>query len=95
MKSKFSLLLIASILLTACKEKPIVDYEIIPHPNSIIYTDGSTTLTKDVKVYFTEELTQEAEMLKEYLNDDFGMTVETAQKEKNADILLELNNEYS
>ena len=95
MKSKLSLLFFAVLLLIGCKETPIVDYEIIPHPNSIIYTDGSTALTKDVKVYFTAELTQEAEMLKEYLNNDFGMTVETVQNEKDADILLELNNEYN
>ena len=95
MKSKFSLLLLACILLLACKETPIVDYHIIPHPNSIIYTNGTLALKKDVKVYFAEELTPEANLLKEYLSTDFGMTVETVQNEKDAHILLELNKEFN
>ena len=73
MKSKFYLSLIASILLLACKEAPIVDYQIIPHPNSIIYTNGSINLTKDVKAYYTEDVSHEVDLLKEYLNNDFGM----------------------
>ncbi len=95
MKSKFSLLLIASILLIACKETPIVDYQVIPQPNSIIYTNGATTLSKDVKVYFAEELAQEAELLKEYLNTDFGMNSETVDNERKGTIVLELDTEYS
>lgn len=95
MKSKFYLFLFASILLIACKETPIVDYQVIPHPNTIIYTNGSIGLTKDVKIYFTEELAQEAELLKEYLNADFGMTLQTVENQKDADILLELNKEYN
>ena len=75
MKSKFPLLLAAGILLLACKEAPIVNYRLIPHPNSIIYTNGSIALTKHVKVFFAEELAHEAHLLKEYLNGDFGMTV--------------------
>lgn len=94
MKSKLSILLIACTLLIACKEAPIVDYKIIPLPNSIIYTNGLATLTKNVKVYSTEGVTQEAELLTEYLNSDFGITVETAESKKQADILLELNNQY-
>lgn len=95
MKSKFSLLLIASILLIACKEAPIVDYEIIPQPNSIFYSSGSKTLKNNVKVYAAENVAQEALLLKEYLTDDFGMTVETVDQEKNADILLQLNEQHN
>ena len=95
MKSKSLLLLIASILLIACKEAPIVDYQIIPQPNSIIYTNGSISLQKDVKVYFTEDVTQEAELLKEYLNTDFRINSETVQNEKDADIILDLNEQYT
>ena len=95
MKSKFFPLLLASILLIACKETPIVDYQIIPQPNSIIYTNGVNTLTNNVKVHFTPEVAQEATLLQEYLNSDFGITAQTAESEKSADIVLELNNQYN
>ena len=93
MKSKSLLLLFVAILLIACKETPIVDYQIIPQPNSIIYTNGSISLTKKVKVYYTEDVIQEAELLKEYLNSDFGITIQIVENENDADILLELNKE--
>ena len=95
MKSKFYLSLIASILLLACKEAPIVDYQIIPHPNSIIYTNGSINLTKDVKAYYTEDVSHEVDLLKEYLNSDFGMILARVGNEKDADIVLELNKQYN
>ncbi len=95
MKSKLSLFLIASILLIACKETPIVDYQIIPQPNSIIYSNGTIALTNNVKVFFTEDVTNEADLLKEYLIADFGMNIQTVENEKDADILLKLDNQYS
>lgn len=95
MKTKSFLFLIVSILLFACKETPIVDYQIIPQPNSIIYTNGSISLSKDIKVYFTEDVTQEAELLIEHLNSDFGINAEAVQNEKNATILLELDKQYN
>ena len=95
MKSKSLLLLLASILFFACKEMPIVDYQIIPQPNSIIYTNGSIAFTKDVKVYFAAEVTNEAELLKDYLSTDFGITPQTVKNEKDAEIVLELNDQYN
>ena len=95
MKSKIFLLLITTIIVFACKETPVVEYAIIPHPNLIIYKNGYTTLSSNLKVHASKELTQEVDLLKEYLYTDFGMTVETVQNEKDADILLELNNEYN
>lgn len=95
MKSKSLLLLLASILLFSCKETPIVDYQIIPQPNSINYTNGSIAFTKDVKVYFAEEVTNVAELLKDYLSTDFGITLQTVKNEKDADIVLELNDQYN
>lgn len=95
MKSKFYLFLFACTLLIACKEIPVVEYEIIPQPNSIVYTNGATALSENVKVFFTDDAAQEAQLLEEYLKDDFGITVEIVQKEKDADIVLEVNEQYN
>ena len=95
MKSKFIVLLTMSILLAACNEKPIVDYQIIPHPNSIIYTNGSTSLSKVVNIYYTDDINQEVDLLTEYLNADFGISAETVENEEKADILLLLDEDYN
>ena len=95
MKSKTLLLTIVWLSFLACKEEPIVDYQVIPQPNSIIYTNGVFSLKKKAQVYFTDELEHEAELLKEYLGLDLGVEFEVVQNEKNADIILELNKNYN
>lgn len=83
------------VCLFSCKEITLVDYKIIPHPNSIIYTNGSFSLKNDIKIYFTDEVENEAELLKEYLDLDFGIRFENVYDEENADIILELNKQYN
>ncbi|MDD3356824.1 MAG: beta-N-acetylhexosaminidase [Dysgonamonadaceae bacterium] len=95
MKTKSFLFLLISIALFACKETPIVDYQIIPHPNTIIYSSGSFTLNNDAKVYFTEEVESEAKLLKDYLSSDFGANLEFVGQDKDADIILELDKKYN
>lgn len=95
MKSKSLLITIVCLTLFACKEEPLVDYKVIPHPNSIIYTTGILSLGKELKIYLTEELEHEANLLKDYLGLDFGMKFDIVDNEENADILLELNKQYN
>ncbi len=95
MKSKTIILAIMCLCFFACKETSIVDYQIIPQPNSIIYTSGSLLLKKDAKVYFTDELIQESELLKEYFSSDFEINIEEIDDEKNADIILEIDKHYN
>ena len=94
MSLKYLFLTIVSVVLFACKETPLIDYKIIPHPNSIIYTNGSFSLKNDIKVYFTDEVENEADLLKEYLSLDFGVKFENVYDEKKADIIIELNKQY-
>ena len=94
MNSKYLILLFTSIVLLACKETPIVDYQIIPQPNAIIYSSGSFTLKNDAKIYFSEELENEAYLLKEYLSADFGIDLPFVDQEKDASILLEFDKDY-
>ena len=95
MKSKTILLAIVCLTLIACKENAIVDYQIIPHPNSIIYTSGSLSLKKDAKVYFTDQLKNEATLMKEFFYSDFGINFEEVDDDKDADIILEIDKQYN
>lgn len=95
MKLKSLFLIIVCLIFFACKKEPLVDYQIIPQPNSIIYIEGVHSLKKNAKVYFTEELEHEGDLLRKYLGLDFGMKFEVVQNEKNADIILELNKQYN
>ena len=52
-------------------------------------------MTKDVKAYYTEDVSHEVGLLKEYLNNDFGMILARVGNEKDADIVLELNKQYN
>ena len=95
MKTKSLLLLFASIVLFACKEAPIVDYQIIPQPNAIIYSSGSFTFDKDAKLFFTEGVEGEAQLLKDYLSADFGINLQSVDQDKDAGIILELDDKYT
>ena len=80
-------------LLFGCKQTPIVDYQIIPEPQSIAYSSGQLSLTETVKIAFSKELAKEAELMKEYLFADFGLKVQTVENQNDADVLLLLNHE--
>lgn len=94
MNPKLLILTVMCISLFACKETPHADYQVIPQPNSIIYKKGALSLKSDLKVYSSDEVQHEADLLKEYLGADFGVKFENAKNAKNADIILELNKQY-
>ncbi len=95
MKLNFILLIgTFSFFLNACTQTLPVNYQIIPCPNSITYSSGSLHLKKNVKVFFTDELKNEAKLLNEYLISDFGIELEAIDKEKHANIILDLNAQY-
>lgn len=75
-------------VLLACKQTPIVEYHIIPEPQSIAYSSGFLSLSELVKIAFPKEAAKEAELLKQFLLDDYGMKVQTAENENDVDILL-------
>lgn len=93
MKFKSLFWIFLSSVLLACKQTPVIDYQIIPEPQLITYSSGHLSLTETVKIAFSKEVAKEAELLKEYLFIDFGMEVEIAEDENDADILLFLNSE--
>jgi len=84
-----------SLILFSCKQLPVSNYQIIPEPQSINYTDGVLSWHQNIKVFFPEDLGQEAELLKDYLLKDFGIKVLTVKNQHDADILLDLNAAYN
>ena len=95
MKTKYLLLLFVGIVILACKETPVVDYQIVPQPNAIIYSSGSFTLSNDAKIFYTEEVESEAELLREYLVADFGIDLAFVDQEGKANIILDLNTQFN
>ncbi|MGV8962233.1 MAG: beta-N-acetylhexosaminidase [Candidatus Saccharimonadaceae bacterium] len=95
MKSKYLVLLFVAIVMLACKETPIVDYQIIPQPNAIIYSSGSFTINNDAKLFVTEGLENEAQLLKDYLIADFALNLQSIDQDKDASIYLELDDKYT
>lgn len=93
MKFKSLSLIFLACVLFACKQTPVVDYKVIPEPQLITYSSGLLSLPAIVKIAFPDKVAKEAELLKEYLFSDFGMKVETAKDENDADILLRIKNE--
>ena len=91
---KFRILLLSLLpSLIFAKELPaMTDYQIIPQPQSIAYTSGVVTMNQKVKVFFSEQLTNEMGLLKQYLADGFGMQVEITANNKIAEIQIQLNN---
>lgn len=59
----------------------------------ITYSSGLLSLAETIEIAYPKEVAKEAELLKEYLFTDFGMEVEIAEDENDADILLFLNSE--
>lgn len=95
MKTKLLFLLSICAVLIACKEEPVIDYQIVPQPNSIIYTDGSLSLSKDIKLFYHQDVASEADILKDFLNSDFGVTFQIVQSQLDADIVLDLDKQHN
>ncbi len=94
MNIKTLLLLFLSGILFACEQPPVVEYQIIPQPQSITYSPGVVKFGEKVKIAFPAEVANEAGLLEGYLGIDFAMQAGTAENEKSADILLQLNPEF-
>ena len=67
---KLSLLCLAAILLSACRQPiPEAHYDIIPQPHEV---GSSFTLQEETTVYYQDGLQREAQFLCEYVNDIIG-----------------------
>jgi hexosaminidase len=71
-------------------QQPTRHYQIIPEPKLIRYSDGSIILPKSVKIFAPKQAIEEAQMLQEYLLDDFGMKSQIVEKANQANIVFEL-----
>lgn len=72
----------------ACKQAPPVEYQIIPHPQSITYGNGMIQFDEGIKLFFSPELEKEATFLTDCLTSEEGIKVQSADNEKDADIFL-------
>jgi len=93
MKLIFLLLFLLPGVLFGCKETPPIEYQIIPEPQSITNSAGQFSLTESVKIAYSTGVRKEAELLKVYLSEGFGMKIQTVVNQNDADILLLLNPE--
>lgn len=91
MNFKFLFGIVLSCFLFACEPVPVVEYQVIPEPQSIVYTNGFLKLNKEVKIAYPAALTSEAELLKENLTTELGMLPELEADAKKGDICLLLN----
>ena len=80
-------------VLFACKQTPVIDYQIIPEPQLITYSSGHLSLTETIKIAFAKEAAKEGELLKAYLLADFGLKAQITEDENDADIALFLSPE--
>lgn len=95
MKFKSLFFIFLSCVLFACKQTTVVDYQVIPEPQSIVYASGSLSLNESVKIAFPEEAVIEGELLKDYLLADFGLKGHTSADINDSDIALLLSPEVN
>ena len=69
----------------------VKEYQIVPQPQQISYSDGCLKLKKSISVAFPSPLSSEANMLKQYLEQDFGLRVDLKRAKKSGDIILKLD----
>lgn len=94
MKPRFLLLLFVYIVLCSCKDHSTIEYKIIPQPNSIVYTNGSFSLNRKIKIFFKEKIKSEGKLLQEHLFFDFGFDSEIVNQDKNADVILRFDKQF-
>ena len=64
------------------------EYQIIPHPQEIVYSEGCTIIPQKVQVAFPEEFFSEALMLKQYFAEDIGAAAVLKEGKKTGRIVL-------
>lgn len=91
MKFKLTALLLLTLLLFSCKEEPIEEYQIIPHPQVMLYTSGSYALKNGLVVAYPPALQKEAGLLKDYLASDFGLNAILSPEAAKGNITLSID----
>jgi len=86
MKTTISNIFVLSCLLFSCTPKPIIEYQVIPEPQSISYTNGAYKLDKELSIAFPQSLASEAKILSTYLAEDFGINATLEADKSNGDI---------
>lgn len=95
MKLKNLVFLLFILGLFACnKQVPVEEYKLIPQPQSIEYANGYLKWNKSLEIAFDKDLSGEAELLKSYLNKDFGISSELKSGENKGNIILKLDPQF-
>lgn len=96
MKSSFLLtLMVIGLFAFTGHATNVKEYQIIPQPQQVSYSDGSLKLKRNISVAFPSSLISEANMLKQYLEQDFGLDVKLKPAKKSGDIVLKLEESLS
>lgn len=90
MRYKLIVLLVGAVCIFSCREQELKEYRIIPYPQSVAYSPGWYELGRNVTIACPALLTQEAEMLKEYLKFEFDIESECLPDKTDASVVLQL-----
>lgn len=85
------LIALSLFFVTACQAPPVEEYSIIPQPNEVSYTPGICELSGQPTIGFPNELSNEAEKLRSYLESGYDMKPELKPGKDKADIVLRLD----
>lgn len=86
-----SLIIFCFLMLYSCEEQPVEEYAIIPHPVKVEYKSGFIKIEEEPTIAFPPELTNEAQLLRSYLSEDFSIESTLKEESKKADIILQLD----
>lgn len=91
-KALMSISLLGILLFSSCNEnKPPLEYTIIPEPHEIRYDNGIFPIEKNISIAFHSKLNTEANLLKEWLFEDLGISSILLNEGQKSDIILSLN----
>ena len=74
-------------LFISCTPEPIVEYQLIPAPQNVAYTNGVYSFDKETTIAFAPALESEAKLLSTYLTQ-LGCEVSLAPNAKKGDVVL-------
>lgn len=90
MKQEILILLITLFNTSVFVQATSKPYQIIPEPQSIIYTEGELTLKPSLKIAYPATALNEAKLLQKYLAEDFGIKARLVKNINVADIGIKL-----
>lgn len=91
MYKKLALVSLVCLLMSCTQESVITEYNIIPEPQEITYTNGSFKLGEQPSVAYPQELSAQASLLAEWFAIDFTVQPKLEEGKTKGSIVLQLD----